>query len=87
VLEAVGEDIAAFEAVHGPLSKAVPLRFAHLEYGRLYDMIAGPRGAVSSLGPTDSRPKLVSPRPRLVSPGLEPSPVSCRPDSSRPDLM
>jgi hypothetical protein len=48
VLEAVGEDIAAFEAVHGPLSKAVPLRFAHLEYGRLYDMIAGPRGAVSS---------------------------------------
>jgi hypothetical protein len=45
VLEAVGEDIAAFEAVHGPLGRAVPPRFAHLEYGRLYDMILGPRAA------------------------------------------
>jgi hypothetical protein len=47
VLEAVSEDISAFETIHGPLSKAVPAGFAHLEYGRLYDMILGPRAAAS----------------------------------------
>ena len=44
ILEAVGEDIAASETSHGSLTKAVPARFAHLEYGRLYDMALGPRG-------------------------------------------
>jgi hypothetical protein len=48
VLEAVGEDIAAFEAVHGSLHKVVQLHFAGLGYGRLYDMIVGPRGAETS---------------------------------------
>lgn len=42
-LEAIGEDIAAFEAVHGPLTRSVPARFAELPYGRLYDMALGPR--------------------------------------------
>lgn len=43
ILQDVGEDIAAFESTHGPLAKAVPSRFAHLAYGRLYDMALGPR--------------------------------------------
>lgn len=43
ILERIGEDIAAFESVHGPLVAAVPARFAHLAYGRLYDMALGPR--------------------------------------------
>lgn len=43
ILEDIGEDIAAFESFHGPLSKAVPTRFAHLACGRLYDMALGPR--------------------------------------------
>lgn len=42
-LKAIGDDIAAFEAVHGPLTRAVPTRFAQLPYGRLYDMALGPR--------------------------------------------
>ena len=44
-LEGVGEDIVAFEASCGLLSKAVPARFAHLAYGRLYDMALGRRGS------------------------------------------
>jgi hypothetical protein len=43
VLRGVGDDIAAYESAHGPLVEAVPPRFAHLEYGRLYDMAIGPR--------------------------------------------
>jgi hypothetical protein len=43
MLRAVGDDIAAFEAVHGPLTRSVPTRFAQLAYGRLYDMALGPR--------------------------------------------
>jgi len=42
-LRDIGEDIAMFESVHGHLRKAVPARFAQLEYGRLYDMALGPR--------------------------------------------
>jgi hypothetical protein len=42
VLDAVTDDIAAFEANEGPLHLAVPARFSHLEYGRLYDMAMGP---------------------------------------------
>jgi len=43
ILEDVAEDIAAFESRSGPLDKAVSPRFAHLAYGRLYDMALGPR--------------------------------------------
>jgi len=43
-LECITEDIAAFEAAHGPLSVVVDPRFAHLKVGRLYDMALGPRG-------------------------------------------
>jgi hypothetical protein len=43
ILQEVGEDIAAFESAYGPLATAVPSRFAHLAYGRLYDMALGPR--------------------------------------------
>lgn len=43
-LELIAEDIAAFEAAHGPLAKVVSRRFAHLADGRLYDMALGPRG-------------------------------------------
>jgi hypothetical protein len=43
LLEDVGEDIAVFESSHGSLTKAVPVRFARLAYGRLYDMALGPR--------------------------------------------
>lgn len=43
ILQGIGEDIAMFESTHGPLAKAVPSRFAHLAYGRLYDMALGPR--------------------------------------------
>ena len=43
ILQAVGDDVAAFESRHGPLSQAAPPRFARLEYGRLYDMALGPR--------------------------------------------
>lgn len=42
VLEGVGEDVAEFEARNGPLRDAVPPHFAHLAYGRLYDMAFGP---------------------------------------------
>jgi hypothetical protein len=44
-LEAIADDIAAFEADRGPLSQIVPPRFSHLATGRLYDMALGPRGA------------------------------------------
>jgi hypothetical protein len=43
ILQDIGQDIAVFESAHGPLTKAVPARFAPLEYGRLYDMALGPR--------------------------------------------
>lgn len=43
ILQDVGEDIAVFESSRGRLSKAVPVRFAQLAYGRLYDMALGPR--------------------------------------------
>jgi hypothetical protein len=43
ILQEIGEDIAVFESIHGPLTSAVPSRFAHLAYGRLYDMALGPR--------------------------------------------
>lgn len=43
VLDHVAEDIAEFEAREGPLNKAVPARFSRLEYGRLYDMVMGPK--------------------------------------------
>ncbi len=42
-LQDIAEDIAMFESIHGPLSKAVPVRFGGLAYGRLYDMALGPR--------------------------------------------
>jgi len=42
-LEDVADDIIAFETVQGSLASAVPKRFAHLAYGRLYDMALGPR--------------------------------------------
>lgn len=43
ILEKVAEDIAEFERECGQLTRAVPARFARLEYGRLYDMALGPR--------------------------------------------
>ena len=43
ILQDIGEDIVMFESTHGPLTKEVPSRFAHLAYGRLYDMALGPR--------------------------------------------
>jgi hypothetical protein len=43
LLDQVSADIAAFEAINGPLRAVVPARFAGLEYGRLYDMALGPR--------------------------------------------
>jgi len=43
VLQEIGEDIAAFESVNGPLASAVPPHFAQLACGRLYDMALGPR--------------------------------------------
>ncbi len=42
-LQDVAEDIAAFEAMHGTLSEAAPPQWAHVGYGRLYDMALGPR--------------------------------------------
>jgi hypothetical protein len=42
-LEEVAGDIKTFEALHGSLKCAVPKQFAHLSYGRLYDMALGPR--------------------------------------------
>lgn len=42
-LQETSEDIALFERAHGPLTALVPSRFAHLAYGRLYDMALGPR--------------------------------------------
>jgi hypothetical protein len=42
-LEDIADDIAMFERAHGMLKAVVPLRFAHLAYGRLYDMALGPR--------------------------------------------
>jgi hypothetical protein len=43
LLQEVAEDIAAFERLHGPIANIVPVRFAKLAYGRLYDMALGPR--------------------------------------------
>ena len=43
IIEAVGDDIVAFEDRCGRLSDAVPPEFRDLEYGRLYDMALGPR--------------------------------------------
>lgn len=43
ILQEIGEDIAIFERAHGPITEFVPSRFAHLAYGRLYDMALGPR--------------------------------------------
>lgn len=48
VLEGVGEDIAEFEARNRPLHEVVPARFAHLAYGRLYDMAFGPGASASA---------------------------------------
>ena len=45
VLEDVGSDISAFEKQHGSLSTVVPHAFANLGYGRIYDMVFGPKGA------------------------------------------
>lgn len=42
-LEEIADDIAAFEAAHGSFVSAAPKHFAHLSYGRLYDMAFGPR--------------------------------------------
>jgi hypothetical protein len=42
LLEAVSNDIAAFEAANGPLRGFVPIADRHLAYGRIYDMIFGP---------------------------------------------
>lgn len=44
-LEAIADDISAFESNHGLLSAVVPQRFGRLAVGRLYDMALGPRGA------------------------------------------
>ncbi len=55
ILEDVAKDIAAFEASHGPLMNAVPSRFAHLAYGRLYDMALGPRGPARKRQPAARR--------------------------------
>lgn len=45
LLGEIADDIAYFEARHRqPLKQIVPAQFAHLEYGRLYDMALGPRG-------------------------------------------
>lgn len=43
LLDAVSDDIAVFEAAHGPFAQSVSPRFAHLGRGRLYDMVLGPR--------------------------------------------
>ncbi|MFC2093670.1 hypothetical protein ACFLSV_07205 [Bacteroidota bacterium] len=44
LLKEIGEDIIAFEKNNRKLLRdVVPKRFAHLEYGRLYDMVLGPR--------------------------------------------
>jgi hypothetical protein len=43
ILQEVAEDIAAFEHLHGPIANVVPVRFAKLPLGRLYDMALGPR--------------------------------------------
>jgi hypothetical protein len=43
-LECIADDIAAYEAANGRLSRAAPRRFSTLETGRLYDMLLGPRG-------------------------------------------
>ena len=44
VLVQVGSDVRAFEQKSGvPISEAVPTEFSHLEVGRLYDMVLGPR--------------------------------------------
>jgi hypothetical protein len=43
VLDAIADDIAAFERRSGPLAANVSPRFADLRPGRLYDMAFGPR--------------------------------------------
>jgi len=42
-LEEIADDILAFEATHESFASVVPQQFAHLAYGRLYDMALGPR--------------------------------------------
>jgi len=45
LLGEIADDIDYFEARHHQLFREiVPAQFAHLEYGRLYDMALGPRG-------------------------------------------
>jgi hypothetical protein len=44
VLDQIGSDVRSFEQRWGvSLSEAVPPRFRHVEAGRLYDMVLGPR--------------------------------------------
>ena len=43
ILEEIADDIIAYEAANGLLARLVPPRFAHLAYGRVYDMALGPR--------------------------------------------
>ena len=44
LLAQIGSDIRSFEQKSGiPISEAVPTEFSHLEVGRLYDMVLGPR--------------------------------------------
>ena len=44
LLKEIGDDVIAFEKKNRLLLKnVVPKKFAHLEYGRLYDMVLGPR--------------------------------------------
>jgi len=44
LLDQIEEDISSFEARHNCLLREiVPIKFAQLEYGRLYDMALGPR--------------------------------------------
>jgi hypothetical protein len=43
ILQAISDDIVAFERAHGPIAAIVPTCFAKLTHGRLYDMALGPR--------------------------------------------
>jgi hypothetical protein len=57
LLEEIGEDIAVFESAHGPLAQVVPSRFAQVGYGRLFDMILGPRERSSPTAASPVRPR------------------------------